>query len=172
VDYDFDYLVIGTGFGGSTAAHRLTQKGYSVGMMEMGRRWSAETYPRSNWHFHRWLWRPMMGMKGFFNLRWFKHVLVLHGNAVGGGSITYANTLLVPKQESWQQGSWAGLKDWQAEMPAHYASAQKMLGVTENRILGPADHLLKEAADDWGCGESFYKTQVGVFFGDEGAALG
>jgi cholesterol oxidase len=172
VDYDFDYLVIGTGFGGSTAAHRLTQKGYSVGMMEMGRRWSAETYPRSNWHFHRWLWRPMLGMKGFFNLRWFKHVLVLHGNAVGGGSITYANTLLVPKQEIWQQGSWAGLKDWQAEMPAHYASAQKMLGVTENRILGPADHLLKEAADDWGCGESFYKTQVGVFFGDEGAAPG
>jgi cholesterol oxidase len=172
VDYDFDYLIIGSGFGGSTAAHRLTQKGYSVGMMEMGKRWSSETYPSSNWHLHRWLWRPMLGLKGFFNLRWFKHVLVLHGNAVGGGSITYANTLLVPNAKIWQQGSWAGLNDWQANMPAHYATAQKMLGVTENRILGPADELLREAAEDWGCGDSFYKSQVGVFFGDDGAAPG
>ncbi|MBQ0758232.1 MAG: cholesterol oxidase [Zhongshania sp.] len=172
MEYDVDYLVVGSGFGGSVSAYRLTQKGYSVAVMEMGKRWSAETYPRSNWHFHRWLWRPMLGLKGFFNISWFKHVLVLHGNAVGGGSITYANTLLVPKPEIWQQGSWAGLKDWSAEMPAHYVTAQRMLGVTENRILGPADHLLKEAAEDWGCGDTFYKTQVGVFFGDEGEAAG
>ena len=135
MEYDVDYLIVGSGFGGSVSAHRLSEKGYSVAVMEMGKRWSAETYPRSNWHFHRWLWRPMLGLKGFFNIKWFKHVLVLHGNAVGGGSITYANTLLVPKPIIWQQGSWAGLKDWATDMPAHYATAQKMLGVTENRIL-------------------------------------
>jgi cholesterol oxidase len=158
VEYDVDYLVVWSGFGGSVSACRLRQKGYSFSVMEMGRRCSAEKYPPSTWHFHRWMWRPMLGPKGFFNIKQFKHVRMLHGNAVGGGSITYANTLLIHKPEMWEQGRWAGLKAWCAEMPAHYATAQKMLGVTESRILGPADHILPEAADDWGSGDTFYKT--------------
>ncbi len=171
-DFDYDYLVVGSGFGGSVSAHRLTEKGYSVAVVESGKRWHADNLPSSNWQFWRWLWRPMLGLRGFFNIRWFRHVLILQGNAVGGGSVTYANTLLVPKNIVWQQGSWAGLKDWAGEMPAHYATAKKMLGVTENRILGPADYALKEMAEDWGCGDSFYRTQVGVFFGDEGEEQG
>ncbi|WP_372864368.1 GMC oxidoreductase [Spongiibacter sp.] len=171
-DFDYDYLVVGSGFGGSVSAHRLTEKGYSVAVVESGKRWHADNLPSSNWQFWRWLWRPMLGLRGFFNIRWFRHVLILQGNAVGGGSVTYANTLLVPKNIVWQQGSWAGLKDWAGEMPAHYATAKKMLGVTENRILGPADYALKEMAEDWGCGDSFYRTQVGVFFGDEGEEPG
>lgn len=171
-DFDYDYLVVGSGFGGSVSAHRLTEKGYSVAVVESGKRWHADNLPSSNWQFWRWLWRPMLGLRGFFNIRWFRHVLILQGNAVGGGSVTYANTLLVPKNIIWQQGSWAGLKDWAGEMPAHYATAKKMLGVTENRILGPADYALKEMAEDWGCGDSFYRTQVGVFFGDEGEEPG
>ncbi len=167
-DFDFDYLVIGSGFGGSVSAHRLTQKGYSVAVVEAGKRWNADNLPRSNWMFWRWLWRPLLGLRGFFNIRWFRHVLILQGNAVGGGSVTYANTLLVPKDIVWQQGSWAGLQDWQQEMPRHYDAAKRMLGVVENRILGPADEALKSVADDAGCGDSFYRTQVGVFFGDEG----
>lgn len=170
--FDYDYMVIGSGFGGSVSAHRLTQKGYSVAVMEAGKRWTAENLPTSNWKIWRWLWRPLLGLRGFFNVRWFRHVMILQGNAVGGGSITYANTLLVPKESVWREGSWAGLQDWEAEMPRHYSTARKMLGVTENRILGPADLALKDVAEDWGCGDTFYRTQVGVFFGDEGAEPG
>jgi cholesterol oxidase len=98
----------------------------------------------------------------------FRHVVILHGSAVGGGSITYANTLLVPGTGVWEMGSWANLADWQSEMPHHYQTAMRMLGVAENRILGPADRILKSAAEAIGCGETFYRTHVAVFEGDEG----
>ncbi len=166
--YDFDFIVIGSGFGGSIAALRLAEKGYRVGVMEMGRRWSAADFPRTNWSVWRWIWRPGLGLHGFFNIKFFRHVLILHGSAVGGGSITYANTLLVPKDSIWEQGSWAGLADWKAEMPPHYQTAQRMLGVIENRILGPADHILARAAETAGIGHTFYRTHVAVFQAPEG----
>lgn len=108
----------------------------------MGCRWSEDNLPRTSWNIRRWLWKPLLGLRGFFNIKLFRHVLVLHGNGVGGGSITYANTLLVPKPSVWRDGSWAGLEDWEQVMPGHYDTAKRMLGVTENRILGPADTLL------------------------------
>jgi cholesterol oxidase len=165
---DFDYIVIGSGFGGSVTAHRLTEKGYRVAVMEMGRRWRAEDFPRTNWLLWRWIWRPRLALRGFFNIRLFRHVLILHGCAVGGGSITYANTLLVPRDAVWDSGSWAGLADWRREMPPHYATALRMLGVIENRVLGPADHVLKRAAEAAGIGPTFYRTNVAVFEGPEG----
>src|SRR5204863_7763002 len=94
------------------------------------------------------------------------HVMILHGCAVGGGSITYANTLLVPSDSIWTHGSWAGLAPWISEMPRHYATAMRMLGVTENRILGPADRLLHRAAETCGVGATFYHTKVAVFQGE------
>lgn len=166
--FDFDYIVIGSGFGGSVSALRLAEKGYRVAVMEMGRRWTPENLPASNWELSRWIWRPELALRGFFNMRFFRHVVVLHGCAVGGGSITYANTLLVPPEKIWNMGSWAGLADWTAEMPQHFETASRMLGVIENRILGPADHLLKAAAQAAGVGGSFYRTRVGVFEGEEG----
>jgi cholesterol oxidase len=169
---DFDFIVIGSGFGGSVAAHRLTEKGYRVAVMEMGRRWTPENLPHTNWRIWRWIWRPRLALRGFFNIKLFRHVLILHGCAVGGGSITYANTLLVPRDSIWQNGSWAGLADWCAEMPAHYRTAMRMLGVVENRILGPADHLLKKAADLAGVGDTFYRTHVAVFQPPAGEAGG
>src|SRR6266567_3935850 len=126
-DLDFDFIVIGSGFGGSVAAHRLTEKGYRVAVMEMGRRWTPENMPHTNWLIWRWIWRPRMALRGFFNIRFFRHALILHGCAVGGGSITYANTLLVPKDSIWGKGSWAGLADWKSEMPRHYDTALRML---------------------------------------------
>jgi cholesterol oxidase len=165
---DFDFIVIGSGFGGSVCAHRLTEKGYRVAVMEMGRRWTPENLPKSNWNLRRWFWRPSLGLKGFFSIQWFRHVAILHGCAVGGGSITYANTHLRPKPQIWNSGSWAGLANWSREMPGHYETAERMLGVAENRVLGPADHILKRGADAAGIGDTFYRTRVAVFEGPDG----
>jgi cholesterol oxidase len=163
---EYDYIVIGSGFGGSVAACRLAEKGYSVAVVEMGKRWKAEDFPKTTWSLRRWLWRPRLGLYGFYNMRPFRHVMILCGNAVGGGSITYANTLLSPPDSVWTEGSWRGLADWEREMPAHFATARKMLGVTQNQILGDADNVLKQMADAQGVGDSFYKTDVAVYFGD------
>ncbi|MFN7995806.1 MAG: GMC family oxidoreductase [Bryobacteraceae bacterium] len=166
--YDFDFIVVGSGFGGSITAHRLTEKGYRVAVMEMGRRWSPESLPRTNWIIWRWFWRPRIALRGFFNMQFFKHVVILHGCAVGGGSITYANTMLVPTESIWDQGTWAGLAEWKKEMPRHYQTAIRMLGVIENRVMGPADRFLKQAAEATGMGHTFYRTQVAVFEPPEG----
>jgi len=170
--FDFDYIVIGSGFGGSVSALRLAEKGYRVAVMEMGRRWRAEDYPATNWRIWRWIWRPSLALRGFFNIAPFRHVVILHGCAVGGGSITYANTSLVPPARVWDNGGWAGLADWHSEMPAHYTTAQQMLGVSENRILGPADQILRRAAEAVGAGATFYRTQVAVFQPPEGETPG
>lgn len=170
--YDYDYLIVGSGFGGSVSALRLTEKGYSVAVIEQGRRWSPQTLPKTNWKFWDYLWAPFAGLKGFLRLRLFKHVMILHGNAVGGGSITYAQTLLVPPKSVWQDGNWAGLDDWDANMPGYYATAKRMLGVTQNRRPGPGDARLKAMAEATGVADSFYYTDVGVFFGEDGDTLG
>ena len=167
-EFDFDFIVIGSGFGGSVSAHRLVEKGYRVAVMEMGRRWTPDNLPHTSWSIHRWLWRPKLGLRGFFNIQFFRHATIFHGSAVGGGSITYACTLLAPPEKVWAAGSWTGLSDWKAEMPQHYETASRMLGVTENRILGPADHLLKKAAEASGSGHTFYCTKVGIFQPAEG----
>ncbi len=161
--FDFDFVVIGSGFGGSVSAHRLVEKGYTVAVMEMGRRWSPNNLPRTSWSIHRWFWRPRLGLRGFFNMRLFRHATIFHGCAVGGGSITYACTLLPPPEKVWTSGSWSSLANWQSEMPRHYETASSMLGLTENKILGPADHLLKEAAEASGVGNTYYCTKVGIF---------
>ncbi len=169
---DFDFVIIGSGFGGSVAALRLAEKGYSVAVMEQGRRWTPENLPKTNWQLRRWLWLPALGLRGFFGMRFFRHLVVLHGNAVGGGSITYANTLLTPPETVWSQGSWAGLMDWRRVLPPHYATARRMLGVTQNPMLADADLRLRQMATEAGVGDSFYPTDVGVFFADNGELPG
>ena len=168
MQYDYDFIVIGSGFGGSVSALRLAEKGYRVAVLEQGRRWTSGNLPRSNWNLARWIWQPALGLRGFFAMRFFKHLVVLHGNAVGGGSITYGNVLLVPPESVWSQGSWAGLNDWPRVMPGHFETARRMLGVATNRLLAPADLRLREMARTIGAENSFYPTEVGVFFGKEG----
>lgn len=165
-DFDCDYLVIGSGFGGSVSALRLAEKGYKVIVVEMGRRWTPDNLPRTSWNIRNFLWMPRLGLRGFLSMRLFKHVMIMHGNAVGGGSITYAQTLLVPPDRIWSEGSWAGLDRWTEVMPRHYDTAKRMLGVTVNPLLGPGDQILKKMADIAGVGDTFYPTDVGVFFGD------
>ena len=165
--WDYDYLIVGSGFGGSVSAYRLAQKGYKVLVVEQGRRWSGDNLPKTNWKVWDYIWRPAVGLRGFQSLRLFKHVMILHGNAVGGGSITYANTLLVPPESVWNEGGWAGLDKWGEVMPGHYETAKKMLGVTRNRRPGPADERLRLMAEKTGHGDTFYHTDVAVFFGDD-----
>lgn len=172
MDFDYDYIIVGSGFGGSVASLRLSEKGYRVLVIEQGKRWHPNNLPKSTWDFKNWLWEPLLGWKGFFALRFFRHAVVLHGNAVGGGSITYANTLLVPPDKVWQQGEWAGLYDWQKHMPHFFNIAKTMLGVTKNKIFGPADQKLHEMAKIINADDSFYATDVGIFFGSEGEVQG
>ncbi len=171
-EFDFDFIVVGSGFGGSVTAHRLTEKGYRVAVMEMGRRWTPENLPKTSWQMHRWFWRPGIALRGFFNMRFFRHVTILHGCAVGGGSITYASTMLRPPDKVWDSGSWQGLDDWKSSMPRHYDTSSQMLGVTVNKILGPADRLLKKVAESAGVGDTFYRTSVAIFQAPEGVQDG
>jgi cholesterol oxidase len=118
---EYDWVIVGSGFGGSVSAHRLTEKGYRVLVLEKGRRFAAEDFPKTNWDLKRWMWNPAMGLKGIFKMTFMKHMTVLHGVGVGGGSLVYANTLPTPKSEFFESGSWAGLADWETELAPHYA---------------------------------------------------
>ena len=168
---DFDYIVIGSGFGGSVSAHRLTEKGYRVAVMEMGKRWRTEDFPESNWRTWRYLWLPALRCFGSFRMTLFRHAFVLSGAGVGGGSLNYANVLLVPKKNVWQDPLWADLKEWQAIMPEHYRTAQRMLGVTTNPCLRTADTLMREAAEIQGVGDTFSPTEVSIYFGEKGKTV-
>ena len=162
----YDWIIIGSGFGGSVSAHRLTQKGYKVLVIEKGRRFTAEDFPKTNWDLKRWMWNPSLGLKGIFQMSFLKHITVLHGVGVGGGSLVYANTLPTPTSEFFRSGSWGGLADWETELAPHYATAKRMLGATENPVMTKGDHIMKEIAKDIGREEHFHPTEVAVFFGE------
>jgi cholesterol oxidase len=169
--YDFDYIVIGSGFGGSVSALRLSEKGYSVGVLEMGKRYRTQDFPETNWNLPKFLWLPMLRLHGFFRMSLFSRAWVLSGVGVGGGSLVYANTSLVPLPKVWKDKRWEALEDWEKVMPAHYATAKKMLGVTTTPRLMGADLALQEGAEAQGYGDSFYKTDVAVYFGEEGQTV-
>jgi cholesterol oxidase len=169
--FDFDWLVIGSGFGGSVSALRLTEKGYKVGVLECGRRFADHELPASTSDHRRYSWNPFIGMKGIFRLTIFKDVAVVSGCGVGGGSLGYANTLYVPPRQFFEDPQWAELNDWETALEPHYAEAQRMLGVVENPYDDPADQLLRELGDELGVVESYRKTPVGVFFGAPGKTV-
>jgi cholesterol oxidase len=169
-DFDFDWLVVGSGFGGSVSALRLSQKGYSVGVLECGRRFADHEFPRATADLKRYFWNPRLGMKGIFRLTTFKDVSVVSGCGVGGGSLGYANTLYVPPKAFFEDPQWADMTDWESSLAPHYAEAQRMLGVVENPYEDPADQLLRELGEELGVGDTYKRTPVGVFFGGEGDA--
>jgi len=166
--FDCDYVVIGSGFGGSVAALRLSEKGYKVLVLEKGMRLAAADFPKSNWDVKRWLWLPSLGCFGLFKLTFFRHVGVLSGVGVGGGSLVYANTLPVPKKAFFTSPSWAHLADWEAELRVHYQTALRMLGAATNPRLETGDLALRELGRQIGMEQHFEATQVSVFFGQPG----
>ena len=167
----YDYAIIGSGFGGSVSALRLTEKGYRVLLLEKGSRMQAADFPKTNWDVKRWLWAPIFGFRGLFQLRPFSHVQVLAGAGVGGGSLTYANTLPVPKSTFFKSPAWSGLADWESELLPHYETARRMLGAAPTDFLSPADALLKELAEERGTPEAFEKPHVSVFMGKPGETV-
>ncbi|MBU8809249.1 GMC family oxidoreductase [Mycolicibacterium goodii] len=166
---DYDVLVIGSGFGGSVSALRLTEKGYRVGVLEAGRRFSDEEFAKTSWQLRKFLWAPKLGCYGIQRIHLLRNVMILAGAGVGGGSLNYANTLYVPPEPFFKDRQWAGITDWRAELTPHYDQAQRMLGVVTNPTFTDADRVVKQVADDMGVGDTFVPTPVGVFFGPDGA---
>jgi cholesterol oxidase len=164
--YDADVVIIGSGFGGSVAALRLSEKGYRVTVLEKGKRWRPEDFPKTNWNIPKSFWFPWIGCYGTWSLHQLREVLILHGVGVGGGSLLYANTLFAPPDTVWDDPQWKGLDDWHGVMPACYATARRMLGCAENPRFGPGDEALKRAAARRQREHTFSPTPVSVFFGE------
>ena len=141
---DYDWLIIGSGFGGSVSALRLAEKGYKVGVLEAGRRYRDEDYAKSTWDLRRFLWAPSLGLRGIFRLTPFKDVFIASGSAVGGGSVVYANTLYRAAPPFFANPQWVGLNDWAAALAPHYDTAEKMLGVQTVPRESDGQQLLQE----------------------------
>ena len=164
-----DYVIVGSGFGGSVSAMRLAEKGYRVLVLERGKRYPDQAFARTNWNIFKYLWLPPLRCFGIQNISLLNGVLVLHGSGVGGGSLVYANVLMEPSDEMFDNPAWRDLADWKRVLRPHYVTAKRMLGVTRNPCLWPADHTLERIARELGAADTFTPTNVGVYF-DEDAA--
>jgi len=171
MDHDYDWVIIGSGFGGSVSALRLAEKGYKVAVIEVGRRFEDKDFAKTAWNLRRYFWLPKFGLRGIMRMSMFKDVNVVSGCGVGGGSLGYANTLYRPRPAFYTDPQWDGLADWEVELGPHYVTAERMLGVTLYRDTGPADELLHEYADTIGADKTYSNTQVGVFFGERGKTI-
>ncbi|MCF2528059.1 GMC oxidoreductase [Yinghuangia soli] len=170
--HHYDVLVVGSGFGGSVSALRLTEKGYRVGVLEAGRRYSDADLPRTSWDLRNYLWAPWLGMFGIQRIHVLKDVVVLAGAGVGGGSLNYANTLYEPPAPFFRDRQWGHITDWQEELSPFYAQARRMLGVVVNPHMTPADEHMKAVAEEMGKGDTFHLAPVAVLFPREGERPG
>jgi cholesterol oxidase len=166
-DQTYDYVIIGSGFGGSVSAMRLTEKGYSVLVLEKGKRFKDSDFATSNWQFWKYLWMPALRAFGILQISITKGAMVLHGTGVGGGSLGYANVLEVPSDETFATPAWNQPVAWGQVLRPHFETAKKMLGVTRNPKLWKADEIMRQQAEERGLGHTFRATDVGVFFGPE-----
>jgi len=167
MDHDYDVLIIGSGFGGSVAAMRLTEKGYRVGVLEAGKRWSAETLPKTSWNTRRFFWFPRLGMRGIQRISLLKDVMILSGSGVGGGSLVWANVSYRPHDAFYSDPQWGGITDWESELAPFYDQAERMLGVEDNPTETNSDRVIKEVAAHFGVEDTFQPTPVAVYFGEK-----
>jgi cholesterol oxidase len=163
--FDYDVLVIGSGFGGSVSALRLTEKGYRVGVLEAGARFEDDDFAPTSFDVDRYLFRPELGCYGIQRIDALKDCLILSGAGVGGGSLVYANTLYEPLPAFYRDPQWSDITDWEDELTPFYDQAKRMLGVVENPLRTPSDDVMEKVAHDMGVGDTFHPTPVGVFFG-------
>ena len=163
----YDVLVIGSGFGGSVTALRLTEKGYRVGVLEAGRRFTPETLPSTSWDVRNFLWAPRLGCYGIQRIHVLRDVVVLAGAGVGGGSLNYANTLYQPSSPAfYRDPQWSAITDWRSELDPFYDQARRMLGVVTQPSVTPSDEVMRRVAREWGREDTVTPTQVGVYFGE------
>ena len=161
----YDFVIVGSGFGGSVSAMRLAQKGYRVAVVEAGKRWGQADFPKTNWNAFKYLWAPKLRCFGIQNITLLKGVMVLHGSGVGGGSLVYANTLMRPNGAVFDDPAWSRAVAWERELAPHFETARKMLGVTENHALMEGEKTLRRVSERMGSGSTFHATEVGVYFG-------
>ena len=169
--HDYDVVIIGSGFGGSVAALRLTEKGYKVCVLEAGARFADNDFAKNSWELKKFLFFPRIGLKGIQRIDLLRNVMVMSGAGVGGGSLVYANTLYRPPTSFYNTGSWAGIADWQRLLEPYFTQAEKMLGVVTNPFFSPSDDALKRLAERNGKGDTFRLTPVGVHFGEPGKTV-
>lgn len=167
----YDVLVVGSGFGGSVAALRATEKGYRVGVLEAGRRFEDDELPKTSWRLRKYLWAPQLGCYGVQRIHLLPDVLVMAAAGVGGGSLNYANTLYKPPTPFFEDPQWGHITDWESELGPYYDQASRMLGVRPNPTFTPADAVMREVAEEMGVGETFSTTPVGVFFDEPGKTV-
>ena len=157
----YDVVIIGSGFGGSVSALRLAEKGYKVLVLEKGRRYETKDFPKTNWHLRKFLWMPKLFLYGIQCITLLKNVFILHGAGVGGGSLVYANTLLVPPDKAFEDKRWFG-GGWRNKLLPFYATAKKMLGATPAQYLGETDYILKNTAKKMKKEDTFHSVDVGI----------
>lgn len=165
----YDYIIIGSGFGGSVSAMRLSEKGYSVAVLEMGKKYKTGDFAKTNWNLKKYIWLPQLLLHGIQKITVLKDVMILGGVGVGGGSLVYANTLLEPSDDYYKDQAVINIsKDWQEIMKPHYITAKKMLGVTRNNYFSEPDHLIKQLAKEMGREDTWHSVDVGIYFGKAG----
>jgi cholesterol oxidase len=167
----FDYVIVGSGFGGSVSAMRLTEKGYRVLVLERGKRFRDSDFAQTTWNVFKYVWLPALRCFGILQISTFRDVFVLHGSGVGGGSLGYANVLMVPSDRLFAAPAWSHLADWKAVLQPHYATAKRMLGVNPNPCLWPADFVMQDIAAELNMQGTFKPTNVGTFFGEAGKTV-
>lgn len=171
INAKYDFVIIGSGFGGSVSALRLAEKGYSVLVIEKGKKLVSEDFPKTNWNLRKWLWLPGLKFFGIQKLNFLRHISALSGVGVGGGSLVYANTLPKPKSPFFNQGSWKGLADWENELAPHYDTAWRMLGAALNPVLAESDLAMQKLAAKMNKPGQFSPTTVAIYFGEPGETV-
>lgn len=170
-EFDFDWLVVGSGFGGSVSALRLSEKGFRVGVLERGRRYEPDDLPSSAWQSDKHNWAPRLGKLGIMRMSIFRHVAFPSQSGVGGGSLVYGGVLFRAKEQFFDGPQWSTLGDWRNLLAAHYDTAERMLGAAPVPFDSQHQQWVREMGRHFGTEDTVTRAPTGVFFGEPGRTV-